>query len=345
MIVKYFKCTLESDLVINASLATEGNMKTLNYIPGSNFLGIVAKQLYPRLKAAGKGDDAYHIFHSGQVSFGDAHISVDGSRSYAMPFSLFKDKLNKEVAGPEANLWLRHLLNDCNRPKDNQGNLRQLKQHRGGYLTPTNKYIGNVKKRFALKSAQERKTRKSKDEAMFGFESIPRGKEFIFSVQFEDEKYVEEVCEALKGDQRVGKSKSAQFGQVKIESIEMLPPGFLNGKTDEKQLVIYAESNWCLLNEFGQSTFLPGLKDFNLGGKGEINWTASSIRTYSYSPWNNHRKTCDTQRDCILKGSVIVVDLESTIDINTLSDRIGHFQSEGLGRVLYNPVFFGRRQD
>ena len=93
---KYFACTLLSDVVLNASLATEGNLKTLDYIPGSNFLGIVAKAIYQN----GKIDDKikYRLFHSDNVSFGDGIISDDGlSIFYAKPFMYFKDKLEKNT--------------------------------------------------------------------------------------------------------------------------------------------------------------------------------------------------------------------------------------------------------
>ena len=85
---QYYKCTLLSDVILNNKMATEGNMTTLDYIPGSNFLGIVANELYKNHK-----EKAYKILHTDKVSFGDAHISLDGTEvSYAMPFSLFKDK-------------------------------------------------------------------------------------------------------------------------------------------------------------------------------------------------------------------------------------------------------------
>lgn len=37
-----FKCILQTDVVITSNAATEGFYKSLDYIPGSKFLGIVA---------------------------------------------------------------------------------------------------------------------------------------------------------------------------------------------------------------------------------------------------------------------------------------------------------------
>lgn len=344
---QYFQCQLHTDIVLNASLATEGNMKTLEYIPGSNFLGIVAKELdYKSLSP----ELAYLFFHSGDVSFGDALIAKDNTQSYAMPFCLYKDKLERDIL-KENNVWVHHILETkAHRPKNNAGKIRQLKQHREGYLNPTNQYIPRVSKRFALKSAQDRKYRRSKDQAMFGFESIKKGQAFIFSVVFSDKitsSQREMIINALEGPRKIGKSKTAQYGQVGIKKIAS-PKTFTNQACNKElptsldnkiALLIYAESNLCFLNKLGHSTFQPTLKDFNLLTDGKINWATSQIRTHSYSPWNACRNTTSTQRDCISKGSIIIVELEQDINVDSLPTKVGCYQSEGLGRVIYNPIF------
>ncbi|MEI6882544.1 MAG: hypothetical protein WCK82_14590, partial [Bacteroidota bacterium] len=80
MTERYYTCTLESDVVLNSKMATEGNMTTLDYISGSNFLGVVANSIYAKHK-----EKAYSLLHSGEVSFGDAHISHEKNNevSYA----------------------------------------------------------------------------------------------------------------------------------------------------------------------------------------------------------------------------------------------------------------------
>ena len=44
MSILKFKCTLLSDVILNQKAATEGPNQTLDFIPGSCFLGIVASQ-------------------------------------------------------------------------------------------------------------------------------------------------------------------------------------------------------------------------------------------------------------------------------------------------------------
>jgi len=340
---QYFKCTLKTDIVVNASLATEGNMTTLDYIPGSNFLGIVAGSLYNENKLS--KDDLFDIFHSGKVSFGDALISKNGKPSYAIPFSLFQDKLEKGLGENGNKTWVHHLLSKKreDRPKNAKGDFRQLKQHRGGYINSNHAYIQKVEKQFSLKSAHNRAERRSEEGKMFGFESIKKGQIFIFSVIFEDDTYAEKIIDILEGDHRIGKSKTAQYGQVNIKKISDAKP-FENGSVKDSQLVIYAESNLCFFNDKGQSTFQPQISDFGIT-TGTINWNLSQIRTYSYSPWNTQRNTTNTQRDVILKGSVIVIDLKDNVDVSTLKAQVGEYIAEGLGRVIYNPEFLKTDKD
>ena len=327
---EFYKCTLLSDVVVNSSMATEGNMSTLDYIPGSNFLGIVAGKLYAKLKP----EESFDIFHSGLVSFGDATISCNELMGYAMPFSLFMDKLNNEIGADKSKVYLHHLINANNQPLREADKSRlQLKQQRAGYVFSDGQTLKTIKKNFAIKSAQDRKTRNSKEGAMFGFESLEKGQEFIFSVSFKDDQYSKVVSDSLTGVQRLGKSKNAEFGQVKITKIPK--PSTISSFETAKYVLVYAQSNLCFNNHYGQSTFKPTAAQLGVPA-GTINWEKSQVRTHSYSSWNFKRNTTNTQRDCILKGSVFYVEKET---FKNETSQVGSHQSEGFGRVIYNPVF------
>ncbi|MFA5229810.1 MAG: hypothetical protein WC446_08705, partial [Candidatus Paceibacterota bacterium] len=81
-----------TDIVISAQTATEGEHRSLNFIPGSNFLGILASELYNNTENETQN---YDIFHSGKVRFGDAHILYNNQRSFQVPFSWFYPKGGK----------------------------------------------------------------------------------------------------------------------------------------------------------------------------------------------------------------------------------------------------------
>ena len=81
----YFQCTLLTDVILNQKSASEGAQSTLDFIPGSNFLGIVASSLYNK-----PSKENFDIFHSGRVRFGDAHLADCGNnRSLHIPAVYF----------------------------------------------------------------------------------------------------------------------------------------------------------------------------------------------------------------------------------------------------------------
>ena len=75
-----FECTALSDLVLSETVGTL-QQSTLGFIPGSALRGIAAAQY------ADFGDLADQVFHSGQVSFGNAYPVVQGRRAQPMPAS------------------------------------------------------------------------------------------------------------------------------------------------------------------------------------------------------------------------------------------------------------------
>lgn len=337
MKTKYYSCKLNTAIVLNSSLATEGNMRSLDYIPGSNFLGIVAAKLYA--KGVDK-EKAMDLFHNGRVCFGDASISKNNQQSFHIPFSLFTDKLrNNPVEDP---VFLHHELAKLSfeeLPERENGQKIQLKQCRNGYILEDGTLIEGVEKSFTLKSAYDRKSRTSADAKMFGLQTIEAGQIFNFQIDYKDQQNISIVENALLGDQRIGKSKNAEFGQVHISELESTPipePVKNNNFT-----LVYAQSHLCFTDEFGAPTFKPSVEDLGLDS-GEIVWEKCQIRTHSYSPWNGKRNTPSLQRHCISMGSVFYVK-DCTTDLS--QNNIGHYKAEGLGRVLYNPFFLLSDQD
>lgn len=324
----FYKVTLLSDVVLNNNMATEGNMSTLDYIPGSNFLGIVANKLYKDTT-----DEMYYIFHSSKVRFGDATISENNLISYTLPAMYYTDKLKDNLESDP--VYLDYLIDRKQPPVNEQCKLIQLKQVRGGYFLSDYTLLSKkIKKSFTIKSAIDRNTRSSSNGKMFGIESLNKGLEFIFSVQFDDDKLLKSVSDALIGNHRLGKSKNAEFGQINIERIDLAIQQTETFEMNNKVLV-YAQSNLCFIDEFGMPTFRPTSEQLGIEN-GKVDYLRSQIRTHCYSTWNFKRNTTNTQRNCITKGSVFVIEGgKKSIDKAV----VGIYQTEGLGRVIYNPLF------
>jgi CRISPR/Cas system CSM-associated protein Csm3 (group 7 of RAMP superfamily) len=352
METKYFKCRLLTDVVLNAQTATEGSPRCLDYIPGANFLGIVASALYGK-----KVVDDYEVFHSGNVRFGNARIFKDGNLAYHVPASWFYpkgyslgDKEDSENGESIENTRVHHkVTHKIN--KDLISNGIQLKQARKDYFLPNGELI-SIKLTYNQKSAHDKDKRRSKDGQMFGYQSIPQGSEFVFKIDCKtdsnnnsDTNYINKITKALCGIKHLGRSRTAQYGLVEIEEIKEIPESNIkfpespktNKDKEKEELVIYAESDLCFFNDFGEPTLQPNLKDFKLKA-GIIQWDKSQILTRSYAPWNGKRQTREADRLVIQKGSVIVVS-GAEWEKEELPSCVGEYKAEGLGNVLYNPSF------
>ena len=325
-----FKCTLESDLVLSQTSSSEGNQKTLDFIPGNNFLGIVAGKIYKE-----GSPESLELFHSGKVRFGDAHPSVDGIRGLRVPASMYYPKL----ASASEECYIHHLTDHSN----SDIKAKQLKQCREGFYAfgeTTGKPVG-TKKNFTIKSAYDSEVRRSKDGQMFGYESLPEGLVLYFEVESDmDETTNRLIVESLVGNKNIGRSRSAQYGLVNIkkEDYQEIESSEKTFTRDEKRYAtVYADGRIIFLDENGEPTFRPTAKDLGFMGKDDrIDWSKSQIRTFQYSPWNGKRHSYDTDRCGIEKGSVFVVACEAT---PTESTYIGSYTNEGFGKVIYNPAF------
>lgn len=331
---KQFKCTLMSDVVLSESSATEGQHHCLDFIPGNNFLGIVAAALYQKEDA-----EAYTLFHSGKVRFGDAHPSDGGTRGVRIPASLFYPKLGTLSDG----CYVHHHI-----PQPMPEDLRkmQLKQCRKGfYVFDENNQAFEVRvdKEFAIKSAYDSQKRRSEDEKMFGYESIAKDTVLYFDVEFDDDAagLADKVAQALCGNRHVGRSRSAQYGWVKIEPCKYAETP--SAASQDGIVTVYANGRLVFFDDNGLPTFRPTPADLGIDdAHARILWDKSQIRIFQYAPWNYKRQAFDHDRCGIEKGSVIVVETSKKMEG---SRYVGAFCNEGFGKVDYNPVFLQADKD
>ena len=329
-----FKCTLLSDIILSQSSSSEGNQKSLDFIPGNNFLGIVASKLYKD-----KSDESLLIFHSGKVRFGDAHPSRGNLRGLKVPAAMYYPKLKK----PSEELYIHHCIEDQAVLKD-----QQLKQCREGFYVFADN-IGkpiDTHKGFTIKSAYDSANRRSKDGLLFGYEYLSKGLTLYFEVESDlDDNFNKQIVEALEGEKYIGHSRTAEFGRVFIETTDYQDiesakePVLIKDKDGniDKYAVVYADARLIFLNDQKEPTCQPSPDAFGLDG--EMDWAKCQIRTFQYAPWNGYRQSYDTDRFGIEKGSVFVVKLNDGAEVPSGSKYVGAYKNEGFGKVIYNPEF------
>ncbi len=338
-----FKCTFLSDVILDSSTATESSSPSLHYIPGSNFLGIVAAHYHTF-----NNEDSFNIFHSGNVRFGDAHIVVNNNRSLKMPASWFFAKDDGHRNEP----FILHYITKTMR-EDFISNGIQLKQVRAGYFDIANHQDANIDTTFSIKSAYDCEKRRSADEQLYGYNALRKGSEWLFSVEAEDEKLLNIINEKLKGKHNIGRSRSSQYGRVKIEEhspgVNSDPVEIVDSK-GSRFLVIYFESCAAFIDKYGEATFKPSMYDLKTNlDNSDFVWKNSQILTRCFAPWNKKRNVRDEDRVCIDKGSVLVIKINNQFDLNaykdTIANGIGIYRQEGFGKVIINPEFLSAKSE
>lgn len=325
MICYHYCCTLLSEVIVSPTAATAGFRESLDYLPGAKFWGIVAQELYGK-----EGIDTLRLFHDGSVCFGDAHLVINKERSHRAPLGWIKDKFDKNEDQPTVYVQpktdMRAFLVGNGKPEDG----KQPEAHAPGYINNGGHYARPLQA-FSIKSAYDSENRRSKDAAMYGYYALTAGSEWAFTIQSEDASLLEDVKKALHGKTHgIGRSRSAQYGQVKIEyeRKENIVTQWLEAGT---LIYLYADSAWMLPIEGG---LVDALKD-----TATIEWQKSQIRTRIYQSWNGHRHSPDPDRTIVEKGSVLAISPTQRISVAELMKPLRDRRAEGFGEVVVNPAF------
>ena len=308
-----------SDIVLPASSNTEGNIEQLDFIPGSNFLGIVASK-YSQF------EDSFKIFHSGNIKFGDATILRNDKPTYKTPLSFFHEKLN------DKKFVNHHFIKDFTQ-------FEQLKQKRDGYITKDLELTG-IDYSYSQKSAYGKENRRSKDGNMYGYKAINSGTKWQFNIRYDNNlslKDLEFLKQTIVGIKRLGKSKSSQYGLVKITQKGQNEE--IQNKTHSDEIYLYANSRLALVDSEGNATYDLKYLFSNLN-KENIDYSKTQLKTSTFTPYNGARQTKDYERVCINRGSVMVLKGIKEEDIPSF---VGAYQSEGFGELLINPGFIMKK--
>ncbi|WP_170020703.1 hypothetical protein [Campylobacter sp. RM16190] len=317
-----FEITFKSAVILQASSNTQGKVDTLDFIPGSNFLGMVASKYCEFSKP-------FDIFHSGKVRFGDAYPVIDGKEFFKIPLSYFHEKLDS------SKIYNHHLLTD-----DDFKVFAQLKQMRSGYMSLDSQRL-NLSYEYSQKSGYDKENRRSKESAMYGYEALKAGSVWRFKVKLEDSISKDDenlIKDTLVKSKRLGKSKSSEYGVVSIKFISNSAQEMSKFEPKDDYSYIYAKSRLALVDNDGNPTYdlqyiCDGLSDKN------IDYSKTQIRTSNFTPFNTARGTKDYERLCINKGSVIVLKNLMKEQKESIKNGVGAYLSEGFGEVLINPKF------
>lgn len=347
------RCRLElellEDCIVTAANTSQCRHYCLDYIPGSKLFGIAAGKLF-----AGYGAD---IFFSGKVRFGPGLFMspATGIPCFPVPLSFHTDK---EAGAQE----IYNSLVDDDIPGDEP--VVQLRSGEMEAINPTRAKLYQPAKNRCLKSARNRDIfGVARENQLFNFESLHKGQKFLVTIEADssvDEEVFNGIITTLLEPEYIylGRSRHAEFGKARLSlhtderpysSLQAMADRFSPDaptEVDANLCVFYLVSDLALFRN-NTPTLLPFPEAFGLDGEQDTFIPGKSfIRTRSYSPWNSFYGCAETERQVIVRGSVISFRLarplteerEDTL-IRFLSNGIGGYRNEGLGTVLLNPAF------
>lgn len=332
---KQYVVTLLEDVVLSQTAATAGGHAGLDYLPGSVFLGAVASSFYTDLSKK----DAYKIFHSGMVRFGNAlPLSADGDIGYPVPRCWFHEKREDGLTSHAEN----YLRTDF--PKD-----RQLKQYRDKYV-PLRRHkneLFSITPHFRMKTAINPKTAMAAENQLFGYSNLPAGAKFHFQLSADDEissAHFNKIGEILlSGNLHIGRSRSAEYGSIQIDEVEQVE-SFTIHMEEKKSVTFWLLADCAFQDKNGLPTLQPEPQLIGLSKEWKLDLTKSFLHSRRYAPYNAHYQRRELEREVLGMGSVLYYRKnDEAEDINhdflkkIQEGGIGLYRQSGLGRVWINP--------
>ncbi len=328
------KIELLDDCVFSATPATEGGHESLDRIPGAALLGAAASRLYTDLERG----DAFTVFHSGKVRFGDG-LPWDG-HNIGWPVPRCWHYPKTEGANKDDFLIADNLYNFAVESISKLPDGQQPKQLRDGYVHADGRYSKPAHS-LRLKTAIDPATGRADEGRLFGYDALHRGQTFLSVIEADDEvedTLFERVVEALQGQVLLGRSRSAEYGRARITLVELpeLPQPSADG---DDSLTLWLLSDLALTDARGQPTLQPDGEALGLPGA-QVVWERTFLRGRRYSPWNAARHGYDRERLVLEAGGVITLQLNGHgrgEAIGALEKGVGLYREAGLGRLWIDP--------
>ena len=326
-----FRLDLEQDAIFSLTAASAGGHRSLDHIPGAVLRGVVGQHY------VSFGDDAWEVFHSGAVCFGNAYpLSPDGHPTLPVPLSWRADKTGTpsvDLAKAEANAETREDI-------------------RGAFVDRTGLLV-KTQLRYRQKTALDRTGHgRPRQGALFGYASLARGQSFWFDLTFSRDvsadlrqRIIRSLTEAPV---RLGRSRGAEYGRARVALLPAPPPPWPLNETIGKHVSVYLAADLAppFLEGAGPDAALFGLpKQWSLVAE------RSFLRTRAYAPFNGAWSLFDQDRQVWEKGGVVTFavddgDRPRLSELLTTARRasaagVGLFRAEGLGQVLIEPWLLG----
>ena len=343
MISVHLRITLLTDASFQATSATVGPVETLPRVPGAALLGAAAKRLY-----AAVGADAWNLFHSGRVRFGDG-LPEDGGEpagpALPMPLSLHVEKGKRARRGASDEFYFTsNILNFAQYGILDRALADPLRE---GFVGAGLRWIDPAR-RVSMRTAIGEGGR-AREGLLYHISALQAGTVFLARIDLNDamaHRAPDLVCAFDRAELELGRSRSAELGRARAEVI-VAPTDALrvHGDLGTERIILWALSDLALRDRAsGSPSLMPTAEAFGMPSRAVWNPDFSFLRARAYSPYNSKRAANDLSRQVIAAGSVIAFDLPGGLSaperaalLDRLARGVGQHRAEGLGQLLANP--------
>lgn len=318
-----------------------GGHQVLAYVPGSQILGAAAQRLYTLLS----GDDAWRVFHSGEVRFGNG-LPLDAAGRHCVPipmsFHVAKGLAAWRVYRGDSHGTSHFLTTEV-------VNLARALRPAGQFERIEPCFVSSKGERHKLEGRTSLRTAldergRAREGLLYELSALTGRELLVARIDADDERLLDCVREALVDRElRLGRSRSAELGRVRVTEVPA-PLPFPVASGAEQRIVRFLCCSDLLLRDgvTGQPTYSPSPLDFGLPETWKVDLERSFLATRTYSPFNSHRMDHDLERQVIVAGSVITFSGPSPVHVDSIravvSRGVGECLSEGLGDLLVEPL-------
>ena len=353
-----YRITLTASTVIPVADGDPNTIMTRQDIPGSNIWGVAAWH-YLSQPSHTPGDCAFrHAFLDGDLRFLTAYPEADDpdgfggqpQRVIPIPHSIRKFKEREELV-------------DLVESSPGQDPIKRL-DRRYAIISEGSLETQAVKTELNYHHARAKDRRKGRalgavvpnGGALFTYEAIEAGQSFQGAV-LGSEVDLRNLQKWLQGGQiRIGRSRSAQYGEAEFEWIDNVPQK-LNGQVEwdgfvgqssnvsgsDKRLIITTLSPLLAVNDYGHpEACFPEHELANALGLNisELEQCSRYTRTEIIGGYNSHLRLPRQQWPAIAAGSVFVFETKKKFDQKRLlqleHNGLGLRKGEGFGRIAVN---------
>jgi len=323
---------IQSPVVISDTTGGQNHIKSMNYIPGSTILGVIAGKFIAKnhIRNAHKDSDFNRLFLTNSVRFLNANIENNDKRAITIP-SYF-EQLKQENG---------EVFDNFEKPQP-KGDKRQSAKAVSGFSDGKQKL--SVKKEVAFHTSRfnDRITGKSEDGGIFTYEGIAteqvmKGEIVGNESDLYSLKSLFSDCEIV----HLGRSKTAQYGEAELSfgDIETV-----SEKSEGNTITLQFRSPVLITNEFGfPSTKWDDLKlELEKNGLSDIElkenangWKSASAKSVSVENYNRKWGAKKPSHHAFSVGSAFKLSAKGIDEFvkNVAVHGLGLRTNEGFGEV------------